>query len=65
MGIKCLFGHDWKVYNILNYNDTSHGLRMDSHVISYLCKRCKESKKQIMYACGHLTNEKIDFIKDK
>lgn len=61
----CFFGfHDWKIYSVFNYIDTSYDDNSSSHALSLICLNCKKTKKISHWGAGHLTDEQIEKIKE-
>jgi len=61
----CFFGfHDWKCYQVFNYIDNSYSQMVKSHVLCFICSRCKKIKEKTMYGDGNLNDEDIEKIKD-
>lgn len=61
MGIRCFFGHKWKIHSVENYTDISYSKEGAlSHIIYRYCKICKKTDSVLSYRGGHLSKKIIE-----
>lgn len=54
MGLRCFFGHKWKIISIFNYWDCSFDQRAASHSCTLRCENCGKLKVQENYCGGFI-----------
>lgn len=53
--MNCLpFFHEWKVFAVYDYIDTSYGAKTPASMVAYRCTRCGILKSKILFACPPL-----------